>query len=185
MRDRSLDQENNNMPPTAEEVHRHVARQAVMCLQASLERITHCLDQLTTEQIWWRPAPAMNSIGNLLLHLTGNVRQWLVAGIEGSGDTRNRPQEFAERGPIPADALLRRLRDVVQQAELSLSHSSAEAMLAERRIQGMPTTGWGAVFDSVPHFQGHAQEIIALTRLQLGDQYRFRWQPQSVEQGAP
>jgi Protein of unknown function (DUF1572) len=63
-------------------------------------RIKHCLGQLTDEQIWWRSHPSLNSIGNLILHLCGNVRQWIVAGLGSAADSRNRSAEFSERGPI-------------------------------------------------------------------------------------
>jgi hypothetical protein len=68
-------------------------------LAACHQRIRHCVQQLTDAQVWWRPSEGHNSIANLLLHLCGNVRQWVVAGVSGMPDSRNRPQEFAERGP--------------------------------------------------------------------------------------
>ncbi|HEY1253333.1 MAG TPA: DUF1572 family protein, partial [Terracidiphilus sp.] len=58
-------------------------------------RMKTCVESLTTEQIWWRPNEASNSIGNLLLHLSGNVRQWIVATFNKDEDKRNRPAEFA------------------------------------------------------------------------------------------
>jgi len=70
-------------------------------LTKALDRIKHCLGQLTDEQIWRRESDAMNSIGNLILHLCGNLRQWIVAGIGAEKDVRQRPKEFSERGPIP------------------------------------------------------------------------------------
>jgi hypothetical protein len=147
-------------------------------------KIQHCLSQLTDEQVWWRPRDEMNSIANLLLHLTGNVRQWIVAGLGGATDVRLRPQEFSERGPIPKARLLADLEAVVDEARKILAGCSATDLLARRRIQGHGVSGIGAIFDCVPHFKGHTQEIICLTRLQLGTKYQFHWQPQSAEQGA-
>jgi hypothetical protein len=125
----------------------------------------------------------MNSIGNLILHLCGNVQQWLVAGLGGGADTRNRPAEFAERGPIAKGELLRRLQAVVAEAKTQMNRQSAAQLLDVRRIQGHTVTGLAAIFNSVPHFRGHTQEIIHLTRLQLGDAYRFAWQPSTPEEG--
>jgi hypothetical protein len=122
----------------------------------------------------------MNSIGNLLLHLTGNVRQWIVAGIGGAEDVRHRPKEFSERGPILKHELLAQLEAVVAEAKQIPSTASADEMLARRRIQGCDVTGFGAIFDCVPHFKGHTQEIIRLTRLQLGEAYHLQW-----ERGTP
>jgi hypothetical protein len=172
------------MPPTAAELARAILRETSRCLDECLARIRHCLDQLSDEQVWWRPREEMNSIGNLVLHLTGNVRQWIVAGLGGAADVRARPREFSERGPIPKADLLRQLTDVVAEANDVLARLTAEQLLTERRIQGYDVTGVGAIFDSVPHFKGHTQEIISFTRLQRGNAYQFFWQPETPEQTA-
>jgi len=172
------------MPASAESVTRAVAEETCQVFEQCLVKIRHCIAQLSDEQVWWRPREEMNSTGNLILHLTGNVRQWIVGGIGGEADLRNRPAEFAERGPIPTADLIKRLEDVVRGAQQVLRHATAEQMLSRRRIQGFETSGWGAVFDCVPHFKGHTQEIICLTRMQLGAAYRIHWQPQTPEEGA-
>src|SRR5438445_557021 len=74
-----------------------------------ISRIKHCVSQLNDEQVWWRPQESLNSIGNILLHLSGNLRQWLVAGVGGQPDVRDRPAEFSERGPFPKVELILRL----------------------------------------------------------------------------
>jgi hypothetical protein len=162
-----------------------VGTEAGQELASALGRIQHCLQQLTDEQVWWRARPDMNGIGNLILHLCGNVRQWIIAGLGDATDMRNRPAEFAERGPIPKADLLRQLEAVVTEAQTVLKRQSAEDLLAVRCIQGFETTGLGAIFNSVPHFRGHTQEIIHMTRSQLGAAYRFAWQPQTTAEGAP
>src|SRR5262245_9883213 len=109
-------------------------------LASALARIKHCLDQLPDEQVWWRPQPALNSIGNLVLHLAGNLRQWIVAGLGGAADARDRPAEFAERGLIPKDQLLRSLEAAVSEAAGVLTQLSARQLLETRRIQGFDVT---------------------------------------------
>jgi hypothetical protein len=161
-----------------------VGKAAGQELSEALGRITHCLNQLTDEQVWSRPSPPMNSIGNLLLHLRGNLRQWLVSGLGGAKDVRERPKEFAERGPIPKEELLRLLREVVSDAQKALATVSPDELLRPRRIQGFNVTGIEAIFSSVPHFRGHTQEIIHMTRNLLGDTYRFAWTPATPEEGA-
>ena len=106
---------------TADELAAAVGTAAAHELASALERIKHCLGQLNDEQVWWRSQPSLNSIGNLILHLCGNLRQWIVAGLGGAADVRNRPAEFAERGPIPKDELLRRLEAVVEEAKAILA----------------------------------------------------------------
>jgi hypothetical protein len=164
-----------------------LGREAGNELSSALARIKHCLGQLTDEQVWWRSRPSLNSIGNLILHLCGNVRQWLVAGLGGLGgaaDIRDRPTEFAERGPISRDELLRRVEGVVDEARAVLARQTAGQLLQARRIQGFDVTGLAAIFDSVSHFRGHTQEIVHMTRLQLGEAYKFAWTPATAEQGA-
>ena len=170
---------------TADELAAAVGTEAANELSSALNRIKHCLGQLTDEQVWWRPRPSLNSIGNLILHLCGNVRQWIVAGLGGVTDVRNRPAEFAERGPIPKEELMCRLEAVVEEAKHILAGVDARQLVGIRHIQGFDVTGVAAIFDSVPHFRGHTQEIIHMTRLQLGDSYKFAWTPMTPEQGAP
>jgi hypothetical protein len=170
---------------TADELAAAVGTEAANELASALAKIKHCLGQLTDEQVWWHPRPSLNSIGNLILHLCGNMRQWILAGLGGAADSRDRPAEFAERGPIPRDELLRRLEDVVAEARAVLARLTARQLLEARRIQGFVVTGVAAIFDSVPHFRGHTQEIVSMTRWQLGDAYRFAWAPTTPEQGAP
>ena len=169
---------------TADELAAAVGGEAVNELASALARIKHCLGQLTDEQVWWHSRPSLNSIGNLILHLCGNVRQWIVAGLGGAADGRDRPAEFAERSPIPKAELLRQLEAVVDEAKVVMARQTARQLLEARRIQGFDVTGLAAIFDSVPHFRGHTQEIIHLTRLQLGDAYKFAWTPTTPEQGA-
>jgi hypothetical protein len=161
------------MQPTADDVTRAALDEASAVLDRCSNKIRHCLQQLSDEQVWWRPQESLNSIGNLVLHLTGNLRQWIVAGLTGAADVRNRPTEFAERRPIPKAKLLADLDDVVGEATKVLRRVTAADMLRPRVVQGYTVTGWGALFNSVPHFQGHTQEIIGQTRLQLQDRYQF------------
>jgi hypothetical protein len=153
--------------------------------EAAFSRIKHCLDQLTDTQIWHRPGQGQNSIANLLLHLGGNLRQWLVVGLGGGEDRRDRPREFADDSGLPKAKLLAALEATVDEVKSVLVRQTPAELLRVRRIQGFEVTGLDAILNSIPHFRGHTQEIIFRTRLLLGDQYRFAWQPATKEQGAP
>ena len=161
-----------------------IAAEASDELGQALKRIEHCLKQLTDAQVWWRPDEFQNSIGNLILHLCGNLRQWIVSGLGGAPDERKRPDEFSERGPIPKADVLARLEVVVTESADVLSKLTAEEWLRVRRIQGFEVTGLAALFHTVPHFRGHTQEIIFRTRCLLGRKYEFFWKPTTPEQGA-
>lgn len=168
--------------PTESPLPPAIAAAAARCLGRAMVKITHCLAQLNDEQLWWRPANDMNSIGNLMLHLAGNLRQWVVAGIGGAADHRNRPLEFAERGPVARAELLEKLRSSYVDAKAVLARITETDLLAVRVIQGFEVTGAEILFDCLPHFQGHTQEIICLTRMQLGAAYRFEWEAKSPEE---
>lgn len=171
---------------SSEALTRAVLYAACVELQECLRTLQHCVRQLTADQIWSRPGPEQNAIGNLLLHLEGNLRQWAVVGLADAEDHRDRPAEFAERAIIPTDVLMSRLMTCVNDA-LAVFDSlpSAESLLQPRRIQGFAMTGVAALQHTVAHFRGHTQEIVGRTRQLLGDRYQFAWTPQGVEQGAP
>jgi hypothetical protein len=171
--------------PGSRSIGQTYVAEARRVLLARFERIKHCVNQLDDTQLWWRPEESLNSVANVLLHLTGNLRQWLVAGVGSRPDVRNRPAEFSERGPIPKGELLRRLGDVVGEADAVLAGLTDACLLEPRRIQGFDETVLSAIFDTLTHLSGHTQEIIYITRLQLGDRYQFAWAPATPEQGAP
>jgi Protein of unknown function (DUF1572) len=156
------------------------------CLAEGMRKIEHCVSQLNEEQAWWRPRQGegggeMNSIANLMLHLAGNLRQWIISGVGGAKDVRNRPAEFADRSRMPAAAVLAKLRQTVKEADSILAKLGAEELVQPRRIQGFDTTVVAATFDTIAHFRGHVQEIIHMTREQLGSTYRFDFVPKGRE----
>jgi hypothetical protein len=138
--------------------------------------LAHCVGQLSEEQVWARPGHDLNAIGNLILHLTGNVRQLIVCGVGGEPDDRDRPAEFAARGPIPKAELLRRLSEIVDRAKATVALTNAESLCHVRRVKTNDWTGLQAIVRSVAHFRGHTQEIIHMTRAMLGDRYKFAGQ---------
>jgi hypothetical protein len=168
--------------PQAQEVAERVTAEARDCMKEGLQKIEHCVGQLSDEQVWWRPRPDMNSIANLMLHLTGNVRQWIISGIGGAKDVRNRPGEFADQSRRSKAELLATLNSTVNEADAVLSKLTATQLVTPKRIQGFDTSVMGAIFSCVPHFRGHVQEIIHMTREQLAEKYRFEFVPQGPEQ---
>ncbi len=135
-------------------------------------RLRECVEPLTDEQIWWRPNPASNSIGNLILHLNGNVGQWMVASFNRLADERNRPAEFNETGSISASVLLDRLSGTMQEAADVLPRLTEADLLARYEIQGYNVSGLEAVYQVVEHFGLHYGQVLyiakALTGADLG-----------------
>jgi uncharacterized damage-inducible protein DinB len=111
-----------------------------------------CVESLTQEQLWWRPNDASNSVGNLLLHLNGNVRQWLVGSFRELEDTRNRPVEFSTQEGASAAELLSALGRTLDEASEVLSRLTEADLLRRFTIQGYDVTGLEAVYKVVEHF---------------------------------
>lgn len=130
-----------------------------------LPKIERCLEQLTDEQIWWRPNPESNSIGNLVLHVCGNARQWIVCGLGGKTDRRKRQTEFDERGPISRGELLTLLRKTIADADEALAGFDATRLLEVFAIQRTEATALAAIFHVTEHFSMHTGQIILLTKM--------------------
>lgn len=138
-----------------------------------LPKIRACLSRLDEEQIWWRPNGASNSVGNLVLHLAGNVRQWVVAGIGERPDTRKREEEFAAAGGWPASRLVEHLEGSLAEVDEVLAGLDPDRLGEAREIQGLETTVLGALYHAVEHFSGHTAQIQYVTKMLTGDPLDF------------
>lgn len=142
-----------------------------------LPKIERCVALLTDEQIWWRPNEESNSIGNLLLHLSGNARQWIVSGLGAASDARDRESEFARREIIARDDLLNLLRQTISDVDATLASFDADSLLERKRIQGLDVTALEAILHVVEHFAMHTGQIILLTKMMANADlgfYEFR-----------
>jgi uncharacterized damage-inducible protein DinB len=127
-------------------------------------KIQHCLDLLPAEALWRRDDASGNSVGNLLLHLSGNVRQWIVSGVGGAPDARRRSAEFDARDGEGAAELMARLRETLHDADEVLASLDARSLGEARRIQGRDVNVLDAVYHVVEHFSTHTGQIILLTK---------------------
>ena len=142
-------------------------------LRERVRRIEICLSKLSTTQIWSRQHEIENAIGNLVLHLAGNVRQWIVCGIGGEEDRRDRDAEFSHRDSLPAAEILARLRQAVDEADAVLDRLSGRDLLARHRIQVYEVTALHAVYHVVEHFAEHTGQIVWATKRMTGEDLRF------------
>lgn len=138
-----------------------------------LQKIDLAIAPLTVDQMWWRPNEASNSIGNLMLHLEGNVRQWICGGVAGHNAPRDRSSEFSARIHLPKIDLSKRLHKTVIEAAAIVETLSEAQLLERRQIQGFDTTVIGAVYHVVEHFAMHTGQIILLTKMQTGKDAEF------------
>lgn len=136
-------------------------------LTEQLAQVERCAALLNAEQLWRRTNDHTNSVGNLLLHLAGNVRQWLCAGLTGAPAERDRPAEFAARGPAPAPQLTARLRDAVTEGLANVRRLDEAALLRPLTIQTYVVTPLIAVFHVVEHFSFHTGQIVHITKALL------------------
>jgi hypothetical protein len=137
-------------------------------------RMRRAVESLTDKQVWWRPNSASNSVGNLLLHLNGNVRQWMVASFNRLEDGRDRPAEFAAEGAtISGAALLERLGETIDEAAKVLARLTANDLLATYHIQGYTVSGLDAVYQVVEHFGLHYGQIVYITKALEGKDLGF------------
>jgi hypothetical protein len=128
-------------------------------------RLRTCVESLTDEQIWWRPNPASNSIGNLILHLNGNLRQWLVDSFSRQPDRRDRPAEFAAQGDVSGAALLDKLGATIAAGLAVLDRLTEADLVAPMEIQGYHVSGLAAVYQVVEHFGLHYGQIAYITKM--------------------
>lgn len=166
----------------AESVSRAFLDRAIDFLTGEyLPKIERCLEQLSDEQIWWRANEQLNSIGNLLLHLCGNARQWIVCGLGSQPDTRTRDAEFSRRDPLDRSELLSLLRSTLGDVEIVLRDLDPATLLEKRTIQGSDVDILEAVFHVTEHFSMHTGQIIMLTKMLAATDLRFY----DFEAGAP
>jgi uncharacterized damage-inducible protein DinB len=138
-----------------------------------LPKIERCLDRLTDEQIWWRPNEQSNSIGNLLLHLSGNARQWIVCGVGGAPDARDRDAEFAQRDRIARDDLRSLLQRTLADVDATLAQLDTNQLVERRTIQGSDVSVLKAILHVVEHFSMHVGQILYITKLLSSSDLHF------------
>ncbi len=127
-------------------------------------QILRCAGLLSTAELWQRPNEHVNSVANLILHLTGNVTQWIVAGVGGAAFDRNRPAEFAARSGDPAAVILPPLERAVAEARRIIRACDAASLSQPRIIQGYSVLTVAAIFHVVEHFCFHTGQIIHATK---------------------
>jgi uncharacterized damage-inducible protein DinB len=149
-----------------------------------LPRIVGCLEQLSDEEIWWRPNAASNSVGNLVLHICGNMRQWIISGLGGAADVRERDKEFSERGPITRAALREKLQRTVSEACDVLARLRPSVLTRQYRIQEFDVSGYYAAAQVIEHVAYHLGQIIYVTKLKRAKDLGFTQLPSTASKAS-
>ena len=156
--------------------HAFVAKSRALLCAEYPSKIHQCLDAVSARDVWWRPNDASNSIGNLMLHLCGNVTMWIVGGVGKLPFERHRQLEFDERRPLPTADLRARMSAVIGAADAVLAGLRAEDLMERRQIQGYDVTVLEAVYHVVEHFGMHTGQIIFLAKARAGRDLEL-WAP--------
>src|SRR5262249_27366523 len=136
-------------------------------------KLRAAVESLPESALWARANDQSNSVGNLLLHLAGNVRQWIVSGVGGAPDTRYRAAEFDARSAADAATLLPALDKVLDDAGAVIANLSAADLATSRTIQGRDITVFEAVYHVVEHFNYHVGQIVLVAKMYTPGAVRF------------
>lgn len=128
------------------------------------ERIKKCLSHLSEEQIWYKHNNNTNTVGNLVLHLCGNVRQYILHGIDGQTDVRQRQLEFSEKGPIHTTILIDSLNQLEADVTAALSRILPEHLIENRKVQGFDENVTSILVHVAEHFSYHVGQITFFTK---------------------
>ncbi len=146
-------------------------------LEENLQKIRAVVEFMRQDELWWRPNESCNSVGNLLLHVCGNLSQWILAGVGGEMYDRRRAAEFAARGTEGKADLIARTTDVVGRCRSVVATATREQLLAVRQIQGTETDGLGALFHSVDHMGYHTGQIVYIGKELVGGRAEIEFYP--------
>jgi hypothetical protein len=132
------------------------------------EYLLACVKKLTEEQIWQRQGAYENAVGNLVLHLCGNARQWIMHGVGGAPDVRIRDKEFSADGGMSGAELIALFETTMDEAKKIIAGVPAERMTERVHPQGRDVSVLEAIYQVVGHVQQHVGQIILLTKQMLG-----------------
>lgn len=143
-----------------------VAETRKRIIEESIPRIKQCLAELSDDQIWQKANSNTNSVGNLVLHLCGNVRQWIIHGLDGQHDVRQRNLEFSEVGPIPREVLLNQLHILMHDLDAALGRIVDHDLLEVKTVQKhFHENGVSILIHVIEHFSYHTGQITYFTKM--------------------
>ena len=142
-------------------------------LREYLTKIRLAVSTVSEQVVWSRPNEASNSIGNLMLHLAGNARQWIVSGVGGAPDARDRQSEFDRRAPVSVADLTNQLEQTISDVDRVLAALTPADLHTRRTIQANDVTVLEAIYHVVEHFSMHTGQIILLAKADQADRVRF------------
>lgn len=140
-------------------------QQATIHFYENLPRIEKCFAKLTEEQVWQTPNSNSNSIGNLILHLCGNIRQWVVSSIGNQQDIRQRDIEFSTKGGYSKAELYQKIKTTIEEAVQTIQNLNEKDLLEKKSVQGYTYSALGNIFHVVEHLSYHVGQIAYWTKV--------------------
>ena len=134
-------------------------------MEESLRMVGICMDQLSEADIWRKPNTASNSIGNLILHLCGNITQYGIASLQNTPDERKRDAEFEATSGFTKSELLQKLKDTIEEAKKTFRTLGTEELLKKRSVQGFEFSGIGNIIHVTEHLSYHTGQIALWTKM--------------------
>ena len=142
-------------------------------MDESLRMIEISLSKVSEVQVWQKPNASLNSIGNLILHLCGNMTQYGIASLQETEDTRQRDLEFSTEGGLTKEELLEKLKDTVNEVKATFHSVSMKRLLALKQVQGFNFSGIGNIIHAVEHFSYHTGQIAFWVKQLNNEQLGF------------
>jgi uncharacterized damage-inducible protein DinB len=147
--------------------------QSISRIEKNTPKIIKCVDQLSEEQIWMRPNEASNSVGNILLHLCGNIRQYAISALGNRPDIRERDTEFSAQGGYTREQLLKKLDGILSEAILVMKNADEVQLMKSYSAQGFTYSGVGIIIHVTEHYSYHTGQIVFWTKQLTGKDLGF------------
>jgi len=147
--------------------------QCLFRLEENPPRIEKCLRLLSEAEVWQKPNNSSNSIGNLILHLCGNIRQYAVSSLSGKADSRQRDEEFSNKGGYSKNELLAKFNQTLEEAKTVIRQLNKGEWLEIRSVQGFNFSGIGILIHVVEHLSYHTGQIASATKALKDKQLGF------------
>lgn len=132
---------------------------ALYRIDESTRMIKKSLSEISEEEVWQKPNASLNSIANLMLHLCGNISQYVISSLGETEDKRNRDVEFSTTGELTKDELLKKLEDVVDTAKRVIFDATPNQLVQKWSVQGFSFSGVGIILHVVEHYSYHTGQI--------------------------
>jgi uncharacterized damage-inducible protein DinB len=148
-----------------QEFTRELTQNSLLRIDENTQKLTSCLNELEEADVWKRPNSHSNSVGNIILHLCGNMRQYAISSLGNMKDVRERDKEFSTDGGYSRSELLDKLRNTLEEAKSIIQSTTETELLRKRKVQGYMHSGIGIIIHVTEHYSYHTGQIIFWTKL--------------------